>query len=91
MQKQLGATLLFCDNRSTVSIAKIPTLHARIKYIDLRYHFIRGLIVDGFISLDYCTIEEQAVEIFTKPLSVPKHAYFHSPLNVCSFESKGDQ
>ena len=39
--EQPNPTSLFCDNKSTISIAKNPSMHRRTKYIDIRYHFIR--------------------------------------------------
>lgn len=58
-------TIVWCDNLSTISIAKNPTLLGRTKDIDIRYHFIRELVADGAISLQHCTIKDQLIDIFT--------------------------
>ena len=34
-------TIIFCDNKSSICLAKNPEQHARSKHIDIRYHFIR--------------------------------------------------
>lgn len=39
-EEQSDPTVLFCDNRSTIALAKNPILHGRTKHIDLRFHFI---------------------------------------------------
>ncbi|GFY98579.1 hypothetical protein Acr_12g0011200 [Actinidia rufa] len=40
------------DSQSAIHLAKNSAFHARTKYIDIRYHFIRSLLDEGLISLD---------------------------------------
>lgn len=35
------ATIIFCDNYSTIAIAKNSIFHDKTKHINIRYHFIR--------------------------------------------------
>lgn len=79
---------IWCDNQSAISIAKHPTLHGRTKHIDIRYHFIRGLIADGVITLQHCDTLNQVADIFTKALPVEKHEKFRAMLGVTKLESK---
>jgi hypothetical protein len=37
-------TLIYCDNKSAICLAKNPEMHARSKHIDIRHHFIREKI-----------------------------------------------
>lgn len=39
-ENQLEATVIYCDNKSAIAIAKNPALHGRTKHIDTRFHFI---------------------------------------------------
>ena len=41
---QEGITI-FCDSQSAIQLAKNQVYHARMKQIDVRYHFIRDIIV----------------------------------------------
>ena len=59
----------FCDNTSAVNIAKNPCQHKRTKHIDIRHHFLRDNVEKGFISMNFCTIENQIADIFTKALA----------------------
>lgn len=68
-QKQEADPTLFCDNTSTISVTKNPVLHGKTKHIRIRYHFLRELVNDGIINIKYCKSEEQAADIFTKPVS----------------------
>ena len=87
--EQEDATEVFCDNRSAIAMAMNPAFHARIKHIDVQYHFIRKLITDGKIKLSFCGTNEQTADIFTKSLPLAKHEFFTMQLRVCNFESRG--
>jgi KUP system potassium uptake protein len=62
-------TELLCDNQSCIAIAKNPVFHARTKHIEIQYHFVRELIMEGTIELVYCPTTENCADIFTKALS----------------------
>lgn len=66
--KQKDPTIIYCDNSSTISVSKDPILHGRTKHIRLRFHFLRELVREEEVSLEYCRSEEQIADIFTKPL-----------------------
>ncbi|KAK9675641.1 hypothetical protein RND81_11G020800 [Saponaria officinalis] len=89
LQVQNGATELFCDNKSTISMTKNPAFHSRTKHIDIRYHFIRSLVSSDDIVLKYCNTNEQVADILTKPLPQAKHLLFRDRLGVSDFESRG--
>ena len=85
---QSKPTILFCDNKSTISIAKNLSMHGRSKHIDIHYHFIRNLQEEEVISLNYCNTAEQLANIFTKGLIIQKHENFHFMLGLRSFEAR---
>nr|GEW87704.1 retrovirus-related Pol polyprotein from transposon TNT 1-94 [Tanacetum cinerariifolium] len=61
---------IFCDNTSDIAISNNPVLHSRIKHIDIRYYFIRYLILKGDIEFHFVPTDLQQADIFTKPLAV---------------------
>ena len=62
-------TLLRCDNQSAIKLVDNSDMfHARTKHIDIRYHFIRELVDDKKIRLEYCPTNEMAADLLTKPL-----------------------
>jgi len=79
-QKPTGATEIFCDNISAIAMTKKPAFHSRTKHIDIRYHYIRGLVSTGEITLKSCDTNEQATDIFTKSLPQAKHEFFRGQL-----------
>jgi hypothetical protein len=69
-QEQAGATIVYCDNSSSIKLSKNPVMHGRSKHIDVRYHFLRELNKDGVIELRHCKSEEQLADIMTKALKL---------------------
>ncbi|XP_026420195.1 uncharacterized protein LOC113316190 [Papaver somniferum] len=59
---------LYCDNVSANSLATNPVFHARTKYIEIDYHFIRELVSSGFIQVSYVSSANQLADLFTKGL-----------------------
>jgi len=85
-QKQVGATEILYDYRSTIAITKNLAFHSRTKHIDICYHFIRSLVFVGKICLKACDTTEQAADIFLNSLPQAKHGFFKTQLRACDFE-----
>ena len=66
---------IFCDNTSAISISKNPMMHTKTKHIIIKYHFLRELVQDKEVRLEYVNTKEQSANIFTKPL--PKDAFLY--------------
>ena len=66
--KQLGATVILVDNKSTIELAKNPVNHERSKHIDVPFHFIRDHVKKGSVELVHVASQDQVADIFTKPL-----------------------
>lgn len=63
-------TMIFFDNSSTIKLTKNHVLHGRSKHIYVRYHFIRELVSEEVISLEYCTTQEQVSDIMIQPVKL---------------------
>ncbi|GMI79370.1 cysteine-rich RLK (RECEPTOR-like protein kinase) 8 [Hibiscus trionum] len=66
--KQLAATVIQVDNKSTIELEKNPVNHERSKHIDVRFHFIRDHVKEGNVELVHVASRDQVADIFTKPL-----------------------
>lgn len=67
---QEEAITMFCDNSSAIKLSKNPVLHGKSKHISVRYHFLRELVSEGVINLDYCSTQDQISDIMTKPVKL---------------------
>ena len=71
-QHHAGPSLLHCDNQSAISLSKNLVFHARSKHIEVYHHYIRHLLQQQVIHLQYCKTEDQIADLFTKALSEAK-------------------
>eukprot|EP00253_Pinus_taeda_P033067 PITA_33067 len=56
--QQQHLTTLWCDNQSAIQLCKHPVQHQRIKHIELHMHFIRKLIHDHVLEVQYCSTDD---------------------------------
>jgi hypothetical protein len=67
---------LMCDNISAISVAKNLVFHKKIRYVEMRHHFLRDHVENGDTEMRYIDIERQLADIFTKPLDSSRFADF---------------
>ena len=48
-------------------------MHAKTKHIAIKYHYVRELVEDKQVKMEYVSSKEQISDIFTKAL--PKDAF----------------
>ena len=41
--------MIYCDNISNMQLAKNPVFHARMKHIEVHYHFVRERVLSGVV------------------------------------------
>ncbi|MCO5599519.1 hypothetical protein L7F22_053625 [Adiantum nelumboides] len=74
--------VIYCDNISSIQLARNPVFHCCTKHIEVHYHFIRERVLDDDIDLDYVGTEDQAVDLFTKALGTEKLQRFRGMLRL---------
>eukprot|EP00253_Pinus_taeda_P008549 PITA_08549 len=82
-------TTLWCDNQSAIQLCKDPVQHQRSKHIELHMHFIRKLIHDHVLEVQYCSTDDQVADIFTKALTEAKLTKLRYMLGVQEVVTKG--
>ncbi|CAI7765491.1 unnamed protein product [Closterium sp. NIES-54] len=69
---QKEPTVIFCDNESTVKLAKNACLHGLTKHIRPKWHWVRRLL-DKEVRLEIVKTHQQAADILTKRLAESEH------------------
>eukprot|EP00253_Pinus_taeda_P035131 PITA_35131 len=87
--EQQHPTTLWCDNQSAIQLCKYPVQHQRSKHIELQMHFIRKLIHDHVLEVQYCSTDDQVADIFTKALTEAKFTKLRYMLGVQEVVTKG--
>ena len=76
---------VFCDNMSAINLSKNPVQHSKSKHIKIRYHFIRDLVEEKIVYLEFINTDNQKANIFTKPLDGLKFETLRRPSVSVSF------
>lgn len=76
------ATIIKCDNQSSIKLANNSVLHKITKDIYRQFHFLREKVKSKEIHIEYCNTCYNAVDIFTKPLSRLKFELFGEMLGI---------
>jgi hypothetical protein len=84
LHEQHEPTIVFCDNNYAIMLSKNHVFHKKTKHIDTRYHFIRELVNNKEMCLEFCRSKEQVANIFTKSLARDVFQHLHSYLGVCA-------
>lgn len=79
---QSDCVTMFCDNSSTIKLAKNPVFHGRSKHIDVRFHFLRNLTKDEALNMEFCKTNDQLADIMTKPLKLGQFEKIRKQLGV---------
>ena len=61
--------LIYEDNQSTIKLVENPVFHKKSKHVDIKYHFVRELVENRTLAIQYASTIEIVADIFTKPLS----------------------
>ena len=65
--------VIYEDNEGAIFLAKNQQVGMRTKHINVRYHFIRDLIRDKYLDLQYIKSEDNYADIMTKIMSSEIH------------------
>jgi hypothetical protein len=61
------------DNTGAISLAHNPVNHGRTKHIRLAWHYLREVVTEGDVVLEYVPTALQNADFLTKPLCTKAH------------------
>ncbi|GJR72098.1 retrovirus-related pol polyprotein from transposon TNT 1-94 [Tanacetum coccineum] len=77
--------IMYCDNKSAISLCCNNVQHSQSKHIDIRYHFIKEQVENGVVELYFVRTEYQLADIFIKALSRERIEFLIDKLGMRSF------
>jgi histone deacetylase 1/2 len=85
--RELGVCLcqkpcLWCDNLDATYLSVNPVFHARIKHIEIDYHFVRERVAQNRLDIRFISTKDQVADGFTKALPVKGFDEFKRNLNL---------
>jgi hypothetical protein len=69
-------SVLRIDNQRTISVAKHPEHHGRMKQLDLSWYWLQDMVHKEIIASTFVPTTEQPADILTKALARPKVELF---------------
>ena len=59
---------IYVDNQGTIALARNPVKRQSSKHVHIKYHFVRSIINDRKMILEYCpATEHMGANVMTKP------------------------
>jgi hypothetical protein len=74
---QPRAARLWCDNIGATYLTTNLVFHARMKHVEVDYHFVRKHVANKLLEVQLILPGDQVADGFTKPLSTRK---MHAPV-----------
>lgn len=73
--KLCETVLLYCDNKSSILMAKSNQNSKRAKHIDIKNHYLKDLVSKKLLAINYVSSDQNLADIMTKPLCKDKLVY----------------
>jgi hypothetical protein len=70
-----GAIKVWSDNQSALKIMRSQVTHERTKHFDIRLHFLRNLVYEGMLEVEYISTKCQVADSLTKAVLKDKFEY----------------
>ena len=86
-ERLMDPTMIHCDNTSCIRLFEEPVFHGKTKHINNKYHYIRELVQNGVLSLQYISIDEHVADILMKSLPNKKLVYLRDKLGLIDISS----
>ena len=77
-----ASTILHYDNQSVIQVADNPIAHSKLKHVKIHVHYLRKLVQEKIYALGYWRIDDQLIDIYTKPLLEANFVKFLSLLGI---------
>ena len=74
--------IVYNDNQVIVSLSKNSVHHNALKYINVRYHFVRDCVISGKIGLEKVSTTNDVVDGMTKCLSADRFRSLRHQMGV---------
>ena len=74
--------IIYYDNTNAINILKNPIMHTKTKHISIKYHYLRELVKDKIVRIEYVNTKDKLANISTKYLPKEPHKYMRNQLVV---------
>ena len=76
---------VYTDSQASLSIASNRHRMGKIRHIEIRYHLVRCMVINGDVVLHFCVTEDMIADLFTKILSGGSYDRLSARFYFCAF------
>jgi hypothetical protein len=76
---------VYTDSQASLSIASNRQRMGKIRHIQIRYHLVRCMVINGDVTLYFCVTEDMIADLFTKILSGGPYDRLSARFYFCAF------
>jgi len=80
--RQQEPITIYGDSQSAIASVRNPEFHTRTKHIDVAIHYIRELVEDSLVDIQYISTKEMLADVLTKPLLKQRHTKLIRPIKL---------
>ena len=73
---------LFCDSQSVICLTKDQMFHEKMKYIDVKYHYVRDVVAQGKLKICKISTHDNLADMLTKSVHVAKFELCSSLVDI---------
>ena len=77
-----GLSLLKDDNQGAIAAMKKDVQHSKLKHLELKYYFLKKVVEEKRMDVEYCPTDEMIADVLTKALGRQKFEYFTARMEV---------
>ena len=78
---------ILSDNQGAIALAQNESINNRTKHIDIAYHYVRDVVLQGIVELEYVPTTNMVADMFTK--SLPRVSFERNVVSL-GLKSKGE-
>uniref|UniRef100_A0AAG5CP00 Reverse transcriptase Ty1/copia-type domain-containing protein n=1 Tax=Anopheles atroparvus TaxID=41427 RepID=A0AAG5CP00_ANOAO len=84
-EQLIGPVLVNEDNQSCIALTKGDRADRKAKHIDTKFNFVKDMVRDGIVQLQYCPTEHMQADLLTKPLQAVKLRQHREAIGIKPF------
>lgn len=76
------------DNQSCIALTQDDRTEKKSKHIDTKYNFVKDMVRQGVVQLEYCPTDRMEADLLTKPLPAVKLSQLRDAIGIRTYSAE---